>query len=47
MEHALFDWVGKDRNGEVQRGQTRALDPNQVKLHLHRQYRFATRNYFH
>lgn len=37
MEHALFDWVGKDRNGEVQRGQTRALDPNQVKLHLHRQ----------
>lgn len=37
MEHALFEWVGKDRNGEVARGQTRALDPNQVKLHLHRQ----------
>ena len=37
MDFALFDWVGKDRNGEVARGQTRAQDATQVKLLLHRQ----------
>jgi len=37
MEHALFEWVGKDRKGEVARGQTRAPDAAQVKALLHRQ----------
>jgi type IV pilus assembly protein PilC len=37
MDYALFDWVGKDRNGDIARGQTRAQDANQVKLLLHLQ----------
>ena len=37
MDFVLFDWVGKDRNGDIARGQTRAQDANQVKLLLHRQ----------
>lgn len=37
MEYALFDWVGKDRNGAIAQGQTRAQNADQVKLLLHRQ----------
>lgn len=36
-KEALFEWEGKDRNGKMVRGETRAMGENQVQASLRRQ----------
>lgn len=36
-KEALFEWEGKDRNGKIVRGETRAMGENQVQASLRRQ----------
>jgi len=33
----VFEWEGKDRNGKIVRGETRAVGENQVQASLRRQ----------
>ena len=37
VKEALFEWEGKDRNGKMVRGETRAMGENQVQASLRRQ----------
>jgi type IV pilus assembly protein PilC len=42
-KEAVFEWEGKDRNGKLVRGETRAIGENQVRAALRRQGVVATR----
>ena len=39
----VFEWEGKDRNGKIVRGETRAVGENQVQAMLRRQGVFPTK----
>ena len=39
----VFEWEGKDRNGKIVRGETRASGENQVQAMLRRQGVFPTK----
>ena len=43
VKELVFEWEGKDRNGKVVRGETRAAGENQVQASLRRQGIFVTK----
>ena len=43
VKEFVFEWEGKDRNGRVVRGETRAGGENQVQATLRRQGIFVTK----
>jgi type IV pilus assembly protein PilC len=43
VKEYVFEWEGKDRNGKIVRGETRAAGENQVQVSLRRQGIFATK----
>ena len=43
VKELVFEWEGKDRNGKIVRGETRALGENQVQATLRRQGIFVTK----